>query len=103
MDETLSTSSTRVIPNSFSSFSIILSEGLRSPFSIFAIVTVLSPILKPSSSRVSPFLFLAFTIRSFQPNSFGYATKAEYDRTATVTGRLKTTSGPTLLHLPKVY
>ena len=42
-------------------------------------------------------------IRSFQPNKDGYASKAEYDRTATVTGRLKTTSGPTLLHLPKVY
>ena len=42
-------------------------------------------------------------IRSFQPNKDGYAPKAEYDRTATVTGRLKTTSGPTLLHLPKVY
>lgn len=42
-------------------------------------------------------------IRSFQPNNQGYACRAEYDRVATLTGRLKTTVGPTLLHLPKVY
>ena len=42
-------------------------------------------------------------IRSFQPNEHGFAQCAQYDRVATLTGRLKTTSGPTLLHLPKVY
>ena len=42
-------------------------------------------------------------IRSFQPNKNGYACRAEYDRVSTITGRLKTTIGPTLLHLPKIY
>lgn len=42
-------------------------------------------------------------LRSFQPNEDGYARLVEYDRVSTVTGRLKTTAGPTLLHLSKVY
>lgn len=42
-------------------------------------------------------------IRSFQPDSNGFARRVEYDRTATVTGRLKTVAGPTLLHLPKIF
>jgi len=40
---------------------------------------------------------------SFAPNNKGYAAKVHYDRTSTITGRLKTTSGPMLLHLSKVY
>jgi hypothetical protein len=42
-------------------------------------------------------------IRSFEPDKNGFAARVEYDRVATLTGRLKTVAGPTLLHLPKVY
>ena len=40
---------------------------------------------------------------SFAPNEEGYARPVEYDRLSTLTGRLKTISGPRLLLLPKIY
>jgi hypothetical protein len=40
---------------------------------------------------------------SFKADNDGYTSVVEYSRTATVTGRLKTTSGPRILHLPKKY
>lgn len=42
-------------------------------------------------------------IQSFKPNNDGYAQVVEYDRVKNITGRLKTTSGPMLLHLPRIY
>lgn len=42
-------------------------------------------------------------VLTFQPNHNGFAQTVQYDRVATTTGRLKTVSGPMLLHLPKVY
>lgn len=42
-------------------------------------------------------------ITSFKPNGLGYAQPVEYDRVSNITGRFKTTSGPMLLHLPKIY
>ena len=42
-------------------------------------------------------------IQSFKPNNQGYAQPVEYDRVSNITGRFKTTSGPMLLHLPKIY
>ena len=42
-------------------------------------------------------------IQSFKPNNEGYAQVVEYDRISNLTGRFKTVSGPTLLHLPKIY
>jgi hypothetical protein len=40
---------------------------------------------------------------SFAPSEEGYARPVEYDRLSTITGRLKTVSGPRILLLPKVY
>ena len=40
---------------------------------------------------------------SFVPNEEGYARPVEYDRLSTITGRLKTVSGPRILLLPKIY
>jgi hypothetical protein len=42
-------------------------------------------------------------IQSFKPDEDGYAQTVEYDRVSNITGRFKTTSGPMLLHLPKIY
>jgi len=42
-------------------------------------------------------------ITSFKPNNQGYAQPVQYDRVSNITGRFKTTSGPMLLHLPKIY
>ena len=60
---------------------------------------------KINQERYEQFLPLDQTghTRSFQPNSEGYARTVEYDRVSTVTGRLKTTLGPALMHLPRVY
>lgn len=42
-------------------------------------------------------------IQSFKPDKHGFANVVEYDRVSNITGRFKTTSGPMLLHLPKIY
>jgi hypothetical protein len=42
-------------------------------------------------------------ITSFKPNNQGYAQTVQYDRVSNITGRFKTSSGPILLHLPKIY
>jgi len=39
------------------------------------------------------------TAKSFRPDADGYAGTVEYDRTETVTGRLKVKDGPNILHL----
>lgn len=40
---------------------------------------------------------------TFSPDEAGFARRVEYTRVGTVTGRLKTTGGPTLMHLTKSY
>lgn len=40
---------------------------------------------------------------SFTPDEEGYTRPVEYDRLSTITGRLKTVSGPRILLLPKIY
>ena len=42
-------------------------------------------------------------LRTFKPNQGGYASRVEYSKSSTVTGRLKVTSGPNILHLNKDY
>jgi len=42
-------------------------------------------------------------LKTFKPNHDGYASKVEYSKSSTVTGRLKVISGPNILHLNKEY
>lgn len=60
---------------------------------------------KIDTDKYEKYLSLDVTghIRSFQPDVNGFARPVEYNRISTVTGRLKTVSGPMLLHLPKIY
>ncbi len=64
---------------------------------------------KIDSEKLSTFISaednsnLRTTLKSFQPDSSGFAEKLIYDRLKTVTGRLIVKSGPQFLLLPKEY
>ena len=46
---------------------------------------------------------LAGHVETFKPDAESFSSAVEYDRLATVTGRLKTVSGPKILHLQKKF